>query len=451
MPSTSSRSSPASSRAALSAFAPSLSWLAGRKRPYSLWPMPAIAAWSRIENVMRSSVRPQQNAAGRAAGFDELVRLARFLERERARNDRLHLAALHQGEHVLELVARGAGHRKHRLVLKEKLRRVERNELAGELSDQDPAPGDAQAAPHRLEQRRADVVDEDIDAAPAGEALHLGREVLAARAHHDVMGAHLANQLDLVRRGGLRDDQRSGEARELHRVQPEPTARAGDQRAFAHLQPADVAHAVEAGADRAGRDRRVGERHAVWHGGDVVVADGDVLAIAADHAVVAEELALEAERLAAAAAEAAGAADVVALRGRDALAHLEARHLAAQLDHRARDLVAEHARHFHPRLQGAVARQQVVKADAAGVDLDDDLARAGDRVRDALQPHRVDAAGLPHHHRFHRGTNFTRVAVGVTASKWARTRRPERIRSRGTPTRLLNTRTPSSSRTWTTS
>src|SRR2546428_10440259 len=159
--------------------------------------------------------------------------------------------------------------------------------------------------------------------------------------HHHMMGAHLADEVGLVGRSGLRDHSRAGKARDLHRVQAEPAARARDERALAHLQPAYIAHAVEASADGAGSDRCVAKRHLVRHGGDVVVAHGHVLAVTAYHAVVAEELALCAQRLAAAAAKAASPADVVALRSGDALAGLEARYGASDLDHGARDLVAE--------------------------------------------------------------------------------------------------------------
>src|SRR5262245_23254608 len=116
---------------------------------------------------MCSAVGPQQDPPRRAAGFDERVRLASLLERKRLRDDRLYLPALHQREDILELLARGARHRVHRLVLEEELGRIERHELAGELPNQDPAPGDAEAPAHRLEERRADVVDQHVD--PAAE------------------------------------------------------------------------------------------------------------------------------------------------------------------------------------------------------------------------------------------------------------------------------------------
>src|SRR3954464_8231488 len=121
MPSMSSRRKPESSSAALSAFAPSLSWLSGRKRPYSLCPMPTIAVLSRI--------RTKQDATRRAAGFDQRVRLRGLFERQRLHDHRLHLPAVHELQYVFELVARYARHGEHRLVLEEELRRVERDEV----------------------------------------------------------------------------------------------------------------------------------------------------------------------------------------------------------------------------------------------------------------------------------------------------------------------------------
>jgi hypothetical protein len=205
-------------------------------------------------------------------------------------------------------------------------------------------------------------------------------------------------------------------------VQAEAAAGAGDERAFAHLQPADVAHAAEAGADGAGGDRRVGERNALGHHGDVVVLHRHVFAVAADHAVVAEELALGAQHLAAAAAEAAGAADVIALRRRHAVANFKSVYFRSNINHCAGNLVAQHAGHLHAGLEGAVARQDIVEAHAAGIDPDHHVARPGHRVRDGLQAHRIDAAGLPDDDRFHSGTNFTSMS-----SKQAFTRMPERI------------------------
>src|SRR3972149_2552154 len=139
----------------------------------------------------------------------------------------------------------------------------------------------------------------------------------------------------------------------------EPTAGAGDERGLAHLQLADVAYAVEERPDRARGDRGFGERHTLGNERDIVVADRHVLGIAADHAPVAEELPVGAQRLAPAAAEPARAADVIALRGRHAIARLEAGHLAPDLDDGAGDLVPQNARQLDAGLERAVARQTV--------------------------------------------------------------------------------------------
>jgi hypothetical protein len=74
-------------------------------------------------------------------------------------------------------------------------------------------------------------------------------------------------------------------------------------------------------------------------------------------------------------------ADVIALHGGDAIALLEAAHITAGVDDGAGDLVPEDARHLHPGLQRPVARDDVVKAHAAGVDLDDDILRPRCRIR----------------------------------------------------------------------
>src|SRR5215211_1833850 len=172
MPSMSLRSRPLSSSAFLSAVAASLSWLSGRKRPKALWPVPTIAARS-----LRSGIRRQQDAAERFAGLDQLMGAARLGERQRLADDRLDVAARHQGETVLELLSCGAHGAEHGVVAQKKLRRIERHELAGELADQKPAPADRKAFAGRLEERRADIVDRHIDAAPARRLLHSLREI----------------------------------------------------------------------------------------------------------------------------------------------------------------------------------------------------------------------------------------------------------------------------------
>src|SRR5207248_194702 len=102
----------------------------------------------------------------------------------------------------------------------------------------------------------------------------------------------------------------------------------------------------------------------------VVILHRHVLGVTADQTKVAEELALRAQRFAAAAAKAARAADVIALRGRHTLADFESVYSRSNINDGAGNLVPEHAGHLHARLERAVARQHVVEAHAARLDLD---------------------------------------------------------------------------------
>src|SRR6202011_3202956 len=190
-------------------------------------------------------------------------------------------------------------------------------------------------------------------------------EILAAPVHDHFVRTERADPVRLLGRGGLRHHIGAGEPRELHRVHAEPAAGAGDERALARREAADLADGVEDGADRAGDDRGVLERDAVRHQRHVVVLDRDILRIAADQPPVAGELAVRAQRLAPAAAIAARPADVIALHRRDAVVLFEAAHVAPDRDHRAGNLVAEDARHLDAVFQGAVARDDVVETYAA--------------------------------------------------------------------------------------
>src|SRR5262249_56809755 len=99
-----------------------------------------------------SPVGAQYNAPGALAGLDQCMCLGRLLEWQRHRNYRLNRAARDQRKAVLELFPRGAGRAEHRHVLEEQLRRIERHELAGQLTDHDPTATDPQAAADRLGQ-----------------------------------------------------------------------------------------------------------------------------------------------------------------------------------------------------------------------------------------------------------------------------------------------------------
>ncbi len=232
----------------------------------------------------------------------------------------------------------------------------------------------------------------------------------------------------------------------------ESPAGAGHQRALPSGQPADLADGIEDGTDGAGDDRGVLQRHFLGYERDVVVLDRDIFGIAADQSPVAGELAVWAQRLAPAPTVTAGTADVIALDGRDAIVLAEAAHVMANLDHGSGDFVSQYARHLHAEFQRAVARDHVVKAHAARIDLDDHILWPRRRIGNLFDLEDIGATRRAHHHRFHwcsfRGLNFNRVTSDVTSSNTASTGIPMRSEPASTPTGLENSRTPQSSRTW---
>src|SRR5262249_56837494 len=128
--------------------------------PNLLQPMPTMAA----SMFTSSPVGAQYNAPGALAGLDQCMCLGRLLEWQRHRNYRLNRAARDQRKAVLELLPRGAGRAEHRHVLEEQLRRIERHELAGQLTDHDPTATNPQAAADRLRTPPADGCHRPIHA-----------------------------------------------------------------------------------------------------------------------------------------------------------------------------------------------------------------------------------------------------------------------------------------------
>ena len=86
---------------------------------------------------------------------------------------------------------------------------------------------------------------------------------------------------------------------------------------------------------------------------------------------------------------------MIALHGCNAVTRSEGAHVAPDVDDRAGDLMTEDARHLHAKFQSAVARHDVVEANAARIDFDDDVLRTRSWIGDALETseprcHRAD-------------------------------------------------------------
>ena len=148
--------SPPSARAALNAFAASFSWLSGRNRPNSLTPTAGDRGLVANGESHALAVGPQQDPTGGSSSLRR-ARAPRWPPRAAAtgRRSPSPVRASSARARPRAGCARFWLPREHRLVLEEGC--TERHELAGELPDQDPAPGNPEAAAHRLEERR-DVV-----------------------------------------------------------------------------------------------------------------------------------------------------------------------------------------------------------------------------------------------------------------------------------------------------
>jgi hypothetical protein len=95
-----------------------------------------------------------------------------------------------------------------------------------------------------------------------------------------------------------------------------------------------------------------------------------------------------------------------ALHGCNPVTFSEGAHIAPDVDDRAGDLMTEDARHLHAKFQSAVARHDVVEANAARVDFDDDILLTRCWIGDALKTQNLGATRLMNDHSLHRRPPF---------------------------------------------
>ena len=100
----------------------------------------------------------------------------------------------------------------------------------------------------------------------------------------------------------------------------ETAARAGDHHDVARCNAPDGTDRMQHGPDRARRDRSRVQRHVIGNMHHIVRFDRDELGVSAVQPGIAEEHLFGTQRLTPAATEAALATDMLALRGRDAIA-----------------------------------------------------------------------------------------------------------------------------------
>src|ERR1700682_983266 len=357
----------------------------------------SVARWSWFAGLSSSFARADHDAPRDAAALHALVHLADLGERVDIADHRADPAAGDQRQRILELRAGGAVHAQHRLVAQEQLGGVERYEIAGQLADEKPATVDAQAPARRVEQRRTDVVDHHVHAFARGKRTYPRGEILAARADDRGVRAEGFHHRGLVRRGRLGNHIRSREAGKLNRVHAQSTTGARDQHPVTDRHVADVTNAVEHGTDRTCSDRRLLIGNRGGNQRNIVLLDGDIFRIAADHAWFAEKPALRAKRLDPAPTETARTANVITLRGSDAVAALEAPDLGSDFLDYTGDLMPGNAWQLDTLLVRSIARHHVQKTHAACGTVNQDIARAGTRSFNVLEPQDADATGSPSH------------------------------------------------------
>ena len=80
---------------------------------------------------------------------------------------------------------------------------------------------------------------------------------------------------------------------------------------------------------------------------------------------------------------------------------MEGAHVAPDVDDRAGDFMTKDARHLHAKFQSAIARHDVVEANATRIDLDDDVLRTCCWIGNALEAQNLGATGLMNDYSLH--------------------------------------------------
>ena len=253
-----------------------------------------------------------------------------------------------------------------------------------------------------LEERAADVLVDEVDAAVVGEAHHLGDDVLG-RVVDPVVHPELGGAGELLVGGGVADHGRSRHVRELDGGRADAAADRVDHHGLAGLEVAAREEHVPRGAEGDLHRGGLGVGELLGDAHQVPGRAGEPLRVAAGGAE-ADVVGVRAERLAAGAAEAALAAGRHQQR-HHAVADLPALDALAELGDPADDLEAEDERRLDREARGALADVDVEVVERAGRDVDQHLARAGPRVGNVFEPKHVDSAELVEHDRLHAATS----------------------------------------------
>lgn len=202
----------------------------------------------------------------------------------------------------------------------------------------------------------------------------------------------------------------------LYPVHAKTAAGAGDHHPVSRRNVAYCANGVQHRADGTGRDRRRIECDVIGHGHDIVRIDNHELGKSAVQPCIAEKHLLGTERFASTATVATMPADMLALRGGDTIANGEVIDRHAYSAYCSGDLVPWHAWQPDAVAQQPRAYRNVMRADAAERDPNDDLVRPWRGFAQRLTAQGgCDGSGVAKNHGAHRHVLQDRDRIDGTA------------------------------------
>src|SRR5262245_3611489 len=353
----------------------------------------------------------EHDAANDRAPFHHGVALRRARELQHRSNERLDRAGGEEMERDLDVLVGGVAGARDADAPDDHEAGIDLDALATDIAEDDHdgvLSGRAQALAERIGD---DVLKHNVDALLAGAAPDLAREFQVGTDDH-VVGAGLLDDVGFVLRAGDGNRVRVYALDHLNLMQAQAAAGTSNEHRLTRLDLRHTERRAHAGADRTDRERRSGHIEAVrytdgvarGHAGEFGVAAATALA---QHAAVAAEVLPAAQAIAALAA-------IKPLIDDHALAFAVGRHSCAGLDDLAGDLVAEDAAGLAAgNLAGA--REHVVIADASGMNVDENVTRAGHRPLDHGRLQHRWGAKIRERDSFHRGHGLGPLSEGSGA------------------------------------
>src|SRR5262245_9996689 len=320
----------------------------------------------------------EHDAADDRALFHHGVAFGRAGERQHGSNERLDCAGGEEMERDLDVFVGSVAGARDADAPHDHEAGIDLDSLAGDVAEDDHhgvLRGRAQAL---AEGTGDDVLQHNVDALLAGAAPYLPRE-LQVRTDDHVVSASLFHDFGLVFGAGDRNRVCVHALDHLNLMQAQTAAGAGNQHRLARLDLRHAERRAHAGADRTDRERRSGHVEAVRHPDGIARGHAGELGVTAAPAA-AQDAAAAAKILPAAQAMPALAA-IESLIDDHALAFALGRHICADFDYLAGDLMAQNTAGLAAGNLTA-AREYVVIADTGGMNANEDVTRAGHRPLD---------------------------------------------------------------------